>query len=126
MDDVFAVKCTKLNSTDEAVNRRKSKGKHKSLSLQGKLAQAAVELEMKRAQDDEEYANALAASEVEQIQRSEELVVQRLIREDAAARKRTEEYLKKRIETSQLVEQARMEATEILSAVEHERSLEIQ
>ncbi len=81
---------------------------------------------MQRAQDDEEYANALAASGVEQIQRSEELIVQRLIREDEAARKRTEDYLKKRIETSQLVEQARMEATEMLSAVEHERSLETQ
>jgi hypothetical protein len=103
---------------------RKSKGKHKS--LEAKLAQAEVELEMQRAQDDEEYANALAASGVEQIQRSEELIVQRLIREDEAARKRTEDYLKKRIETSQLVEQARMEATEMLSAVEHERSLETQ
>jgi hypothetical protein len=52
--------------------------------------------------------------------------MQRLRREDEAARKRGEEYLKKKIETSQLVEQTRMETVEVLSAMEHERSLEIQ
>jgi hypothetical protein len=98
----------------------------RAIASKAKLAKAEVELEKQRDQEDEAYTKALAKSEVEQITRSEELVMQRLHREDEAARKRGEEYLKKKIETSQLVEQTRMEAAEVLSAMEHERSLEIQ
>lgn len=98
----------------------------RAIASKAKLAKAEVELELQRDQEDEAYTNALAKSEVDQIAKSEELVMQRLYREDEAARKRGEEYLKKKIETSQLVEQARMEAAEVLSAMEHERSLEIQ
>jgi len=61
------------------------------------------------------------------VRRSEELVIQRFIREDEAAKQSAEEeYIKKKVETSQMVETARMQAVEVLSAIEHERAIELQ
>ena len=61
------------------------------------------------------------------MRRSAELVIQRFIREDEAAKQSAEEeYIKKKVETSQMVETARMQAVEVLSAIEHERAIELQ
>ena len=119
--EVYKVEQLLKRSTDG-----KAEAQIRASAAKAKLAQAEIELEEQRLKEDEEYSKALAQSQMEQIRRSEELVIQRLIREDEAAKERAEEYLKKKVETSQMVETARMQAAEVLSAIEHERAIELQ
>ena len=52
--------------------------------------------------------------------------MQRLAKEDEAARARAKEAMRFKLEAAQKVEQARAELAEALSAIEHERALLIQ
>ena len=90
------------------------------------IAKAEMELEVARARDEEEYIRATHEAELAQLKRSEELTLQRLAREDEAARVRAEESMKRKLEAAQRVEQARAESAEALSKIEHERALLVQ
>ena len=98
----------------------------RAAAAEAAIAKAEMELEVARAKDEEEYIRATIEAELVQVQRSEELTLQRLAKEDEAARVRAEEAMRLKLEAAQKVEQARAESAEALSAIEHERALLIQ
>lgn len=98
----------------------------RAAAAEAAIAKAEMELEVARARDEEEYVRATNEAELAQMQRSEELTLQRLVKEDEAARVRGEEAMRFKLEAAQRVEQARAESAEALSAIEHERALLIQ
>lgn len=100
--------------------------KMRSSAARAKLAKANLELEMQRTKDEEEYSNALKEFEIKQMQRSEDLTMKRLDREDYAARVRAETSMMNKLQASQQLERARSASAEMLSLVEHERGIELQ
>eukprot|EP00970_Alexandrium_tamarense_P001736 scaffold224_cov181-Alexandrium_tamarense.AAC.21 len=95
-------------------------------SAKAEIAKNEMELEILRAQNEEEYSEAMRASEQEQIRRSEELTLARLKREDEAAKVRTERAMKLKFEASQRIQQTRAESAEAVAAIEHEQKLLLQ
>lgn len=71
------------------------------------IAKNTMEIEIQRAKQEEEYAEATRVSEAEQMRRSEQLTLERLKREDEASRVRTETLLRQKFEASQRIEQER-------------------
>ena len=63
----------------------------------------------RRAKEETEYAAMLKEQELKQLERNEELVLDRLAREDDAARARAEMQMRKKLETAMKVEEARAE-----------------
>ena len=98
----------------------------RAAAAEAAITKAEMELEVARAKDEEEYVRTTNEAELMQMQRSEDLTLQRLAKEDEAARVRAEEAMRFKLEAAQKVEQARAESAEALSAVEHERALLIQ
>jgi hypothetical protein len=101
------------------------------LRMREAAAKAAIskndmELEISRAKSEEEYSEAIWSSEQEQLKRSEELTLARLMREDEAAKIQAEKALKIKFEASQRIEQARTESAEAVRAIEHEQKLLVQ
>ncbi|KAL7547399.1 hypothetical protein ACHAWF_014562 [Thalassiosira exigua] len=91
-----------------------------------KISRDEMESEILRAKNEEEYAEAMRVAEEEQIRRSEEITMERLKREDEAARVRTEMLLKSKFEASQRIEQTRTEAAEAVALIEHEQRILLQ
>ncbi|GMH75850.1 hypothetical protein TrRE_jg1826 [Triparma retinervis] len=98
----------------------------RSSLAEAKKLKAQLELEVERAKEETEYAAMLKEQELKQLERNEELVLDRLAREDDAARARAEMQMRKKLETAMKVEEARAESEEQQSAAQHERELEIQ
>ena len=90
------------------------------------ISKNEMEMTIQKAKDEEEYAEALRKSEEEQLVKIETLTFERLKREDEAARIRTEQSLRAKIEASQRIERTRAEAAEAVAAVEHEQKLVLQ
>ncbi|KAL9190357.1 hypothetical protein ACHAXT_007568 [Thalassiosira profunda] len=95
-------------------------------AAKAEIAKNEMETEILRAKQEEEYSEAMRASEEEQRRRSEELTLERLRREDEAARIRTEKLLKAKLEASRRVAQTQAEAAEAMAVVEHEQKLLLQ
>ena len=89
-------------------------------------ARAEVEIELQRAADEETYLQAQQEVELEQLRRNEKITLDRLAREDEAARQRTEESMKAQFESFQQVEMARINAEEAQSKLQFERDLAVQ
>lgn len=90
------------------------------------ISKSEMEIEISRAKSEEEYLEEMRSSEEEQLKRSEELTIARLKREDEAAKVQTQKALQVKFETSQRIEQARSESTEVLAAIDHEQKLLLQ
>lgn len=90
------------------------------------ISKNEMEMTIQKAKDEEEYAEALRKSEEEQLVKIETLTFERLKREDEAARIRTEQSLRAKIEASRRIERTRAEAAEAVAAVEHEQKLVLQ
>lgn len=94
-------------------------------AAEAKLEQGKMNLEIKMATDEERYVQNMKQAELEQMNRTEELLISRLRRDDEAARTRAAEIMKQKISASQIVERARSEAAEMHSKLEHDRALEV-
>ena len=81
---------------------------------------------MERKESDEEYANALKQTEMQQIQRSESMTKARLEQENRAAKVRYDHSTKKKIEASRLIEVAKSQSAEAKSKIEYELALQNQ
>ena len=95
-------------------------------ATKAEIAKSEMEMEILRAKNEEDYADATRASEEEQLRRSEELTMDRLKREDDAARIRTERLLKAKFEASQRIEKTRSEAAEAVALIDHDQKLLLQ
>ena len=103
-----------------------SKLRKKTAAIETEKLQLLMDLDIKRVKDEEEYAEKLAQSESEQLKKSEELLLVRLAREEKAAQDRSEKLMQKKLETAMLIEAERAQAADIISALEHERTLKVQ
>ena len=90
------------------------------------IAKNELEMELSSAKSQEEYDEATRAAEEEQLKRNEQLALARIKREDEAARKRTEQLLAAKVETSQRIGQTRAAAAEAVAVIEHEQKLLLQ
>jgi len=104
----------------------RAKAQTRAAMAKARILKAEAELAMRRARDEEEYENVVREAEMEQIRRSEELTIDRLKREDEAARVRAKESMQMKFETSQKAERKNNEMAETLSAIQHERALAMQ
>ena len=100
--------------------------KMREAAAKAQIAKNEMEMELLYAKNDEEYAEATLLSEQEQLRKSEQLTLDRLKREDEAARIRTEKLLQAKFEASQRIERTRQEAAEAVAVVEHEQKLLLQ
>ena len=98
----------------------------RAAATEAKIAKHDLELELQRAKNEEEYDRVNQQAEEEHIRRSENMTLQRLVREDDAARARAEQEMVLKLETSQQLEQAKYESDEVKSAIEHQRALLVQ
>jgi len=95
-------------------------------AAKAEIAKNSMEMEVLRAKQEEEYTVATLQAEQEQLKKSEQLTLERLRREDEAARVRTEQLLRAKFEASQRIEQTKAQAAEAVAAVEHEQKLLLQ
>jgi len=95
-------------------------------AAKAEIAKNTMEMEVLRAKQEEEYAFATLQAEQEQLKKSEQLTLERLKREDEAARVRTEQLLRAKFEANQRIEQTKAQAAEAVAAVEHEQKLLLQ
>ena len=89
-------------------------------------ARTEVEIELQRSVNEEKYLQAQQEAELEQLRRNEQITLDRLAREDEAAKQRTEESVKAQFESFQKVEMARINAEEAQSKLQFERDLAVQ
>ena len=95
-------------------------------AAEAKIIRSEMDLEMQRAEDELSYAEENKKAEIKALERSEQLTLKRLAKEDESARLRAQLLMNKKVETAQLLEKARERNAEELSKAEHERELEIQ
>jgi len=110
-----------------------SKSSEKDAELRMRAAEAEaskalteVEISIQRTKNEEEYIKMQENVELLDIRRNEKLTLERLQKEDAAARIRAKEAMRLSFETSQQMEHSRIIAGEILSAAQHERDIALQ
>lgn len=109
----------------------KSSDGHAELRMRAAEAEATkarieMEIEIERTKNEEEYLKAQSDSKLMQLRRNEKLTLERLEKEDEAARVRAEEAMRLKFESSMEAERVRVLTGEILSAAQYERDLALQ
>ena len=93
-------------------------------AAEAKVIRSEMDLNLARVDDEILYADETKKSELAAIERSEQLTLKRLAKEDESARLRAQLLMNKKVETSQLLEKAREKSAEDISLAEvRERAL---
>lgn len=105
--------------------------KDSELRVRASLAEAdaariELELKLKNAKEEEAYLQAQRDIEIESIRRNEDLVINRINREDEVSKLRAKEELRVKYELASANEKIKRDTAEAISLVQYERDLALQ
>jgi hypothetical protein len=107
-------------------SNEESELKIKSSIAQAELLQSEAELEIQRAHDEMNYMEEKKRIDVEQIKRNEELTTIKIMQEDEAARRITQEEMETKFFANRMIERTKSDAMEALSNAQLTRDVTLQ
>jgi len=116
----------RLKSILTTSSEKQSEVRIKKAETEENRLKMLIDLDIQKAKEEEEYAERAEELERIKMEKNEELVKARLLREDESARKRAEAMMQKKLETAKRLEESKEKAASILSDAEYERQIKLQ